>query len=165
MSDVFLSPLSLAALHALAGGDLAAAERETGRALPAGLLDRRDLWIMRRDQLAEDPAAAPWLVRLVVTEPDGLVVGHAGFHGPPSSDGMVEIGYMIQPAHRRRGHARAAALGLIAFARAHGARTVRASISPDNVPSLALAASLGFVRVGEQWDEVDGRELVFERPA
>jgi RimJ/RimL family protein N-acetyltransferase len=41
---------------------------------------------------------------------------------------------------------------------------VRASISPDNVASLALIRSLGFEQRGEQWDEIDGLELIFERP-
>ena len=44
-------------------------------------------------------------------------------------------------------------------------RTVRATISPDNAASLATLAGNGFRHVGEQWDERDGRELIFERPA
>ena len=43
-----------------------------------------------------------------------------------------------------------------------GVRVVRASISPDNAGSLATIAGFGFVEVGEQWDEQDGLELVFE---
>ena len=42
---------------------------------------------------------------------------------------------------------------------------VRASVSPENVASLALIRSYGFQHVGEQWDEKDGRELIFERLA
>jgi len=42
---------------------------------------------------------------------------------------------------------------------------VRASISPDNVASLATIAGFGFVRAGEQWDAEDGLELLFERTA
>jgi RimJ/RimL family protein N-acetyltransferase len=42
-------------------------------------------------------------------------------------------------------------------------RVVRASIRPDNVASLGTIAPFGFVRVGEQWDEVDGLEIVYER--
>ncbi len=41
---------------------------------------------------------------------------------------------------------------------------VRASVGPGNEPSLALVRSLGFVAVGEQIDEVDGLEIVHERP-
>jgi hypothetical protein len=39
---------------------------------------------------------------------------------------------------------------------------VRATISPGNVASLATTAGFGFAEVGEQWDEQDGRELIFE---
>jgi L-amino acid N-acyltransferase YncA len=45
-----------------------------------------------------------------------------------------------------------------------GVRTVRATIAPDNAASLATTAGFGFAEVGEQWDEQDGLELVFERP-
>jgi len=38
----------------------------------------------------------------------------------------------------------------------------RPSISPDNEPSLRLAQQFGFRQVGEQMDEIDGLEYVFE---
>ena len=44
-------------------------------------------------------------------------------------------------------------------------RVVRASVSPDNAPSLGLIGQYGFERVGEQWDEEDGLEIIYERPA
>ncbi|WP_308401196.1 GNAT family N-acetyltransferase [Streptomyces sp. AC512_CC834] len=96
----------------------------------------------------------------------GLVVGHAGFHGPPDEVGMVEIGYSIAPDFRRQGYARSALIELLRRAAAEPAvTTVRATISPDNVASLATISGFGFVEVGEQWDEEDGREVVFEVPA
>ena len=42
---------------------------------------------------------------------------------------------------------------------------VRASISPENAASLATLRPFGFEPVGEQWDEEDGLELLFERPS
>ncbi len=42
--------------------------------------------------------------------------------------------------------------------------TVRASVSPENAASLGTIAPFGFVQVGEQMDEIDGLELIFERP-
>jgi RimJ/RimL family protein N-acetyltransferase len=42
---------------------------------------------------------------------------------------------------------------------------VIASVSPENAPSLAVIRKLGFEQTGEQWDEEDGLELVFERAA
>ncbi|AJC61817.1 hypothetical protein GZL_09299 [Streptomyces sp. 769] len=96
----------------------------------------------------------------------GLVVGHAGFHGPPDEVGMVEIGYSVAPDFRRQGYARSTLIELLRRAAAEPAvTTVRATISPDNVASLATISGFGFVEVGEQWDEEDGPELVFEVPA
>jgi ribosomal-protein-alanine N-acetyltransferase len=43
--------------------------------------------------------------------------------------------------------------------------TVRASISPSNHASLATIAGFGFTHVGEQWDDEDGTEFLYERPA
>ena len=40
---------------------------------------------------------------------------------------------------------------------------MRATVAPDNAPSLAVVDRAGFRHVGEQEDEVDGLELVFER--
>jgi L-amino acid N-acyltransferase YncA len=42
-------------------------------------------------------------------------------------------------------------------------RTCVASVSPHNAPSLSLVRSFGFRHVGDQIDEIDGLELVFER--
>jgi RimJ/RimL family protein N-acetyltransferase len=41
-------------------------------------------------------------------------------------------------------------------------RTVRATVRPDNVASLAVIAQFGFAYVGEQWDEEDGKETIPE---
>ena len=46
---------------------------------------------------------------------------------------------------------------------AHGVARFVMTIRPDNVPSQALAAGLGFVRIGSHIDEVDGLEDILER--
>jgi RimJ/RimL family protein N-acetyltransferase len=76
---------------------------------------------------------------------------------------MVEIGYAVDPAYRRRGYARAALEALLQRA-AHEPRvnTVRVTISPGNTASYALASQYGFAEVGEQWDEEDGLEIIYE---
>jgi predicted acetyltransferase len=54
---------------------------------------------------------------------------------------MVEIGYAVDPAYRRRGYARAALEALFQrAAREAQVRTVRVTISPDNVASYRLAS-------------------------
>ncbi|MFJ1704708.1 GNAT family N-acetyltransferase [Kitasatospora sp. NPDC088346] len=156
------------AMAALLDGDLAGAGDLVGlRLTDFFLTDRaRWLWRYRLDQLAERPQDAPWLARAAVAQPRGEVVGYAGFHGGPDEDGMVEVGYSVAPEFRRRGYARAMLAELLRLAAADPAvRTVRATIGPDNVASLATVRGFGFTAAGEQWDEVDGLELIFEVPA
>ncbi|MFH9735046.1 GNAT family N-acetyltransferase [Streptomyces sp. NPDC017260] len=160
--------LSGGAMAALLDGDLAEAGRVAGVSLTEYFLTdgARWLWRFRLDQMAADPGRARWMVRQAVVGDKGLVVGHAGFHGPPDEAGMVEIGYSVAPDFRRQGYARSVLIELLRRAAAESTvTTVRAAISPDNVASLATIAGFGFVEVGEQWDEEDGRELVFEVPA
>jgi RimJ/RimL family protein N-acetyltransferase len=161
--QVDLVPLPLAAMDALLAGDLEAASGLAGVQLTPYILEHGWLWEIRAEQVRRDPAAAEWVARAAVV--DGVVVGHAGFHGPPDDAGMVEVAYSVDPAYRRRGYATAMLEAAIAWAAADPAvRTVRASISPDNAASLATLRPFGFVEVGEQWDEEDGLELLFERP-
>ena len=154
-------------ITALAEADLDAANRTAPVRLTPFLVERARVstWLFRRDQVAEDPTVAGWVTGVIWADDVDQVVGQAGYHGPPDRNGMVEVGYAVDPAFRRRGYARAAVQALIDRATHEpDVRTVRASVSPDNAASLALIAPFGFVQVGEQWDEEDGLELVFERP-
>lgn len=103
------------------------------------------------------------MTRFVYVPGENAPVGVAGFHGPPDEAGMVEVGYRIDPKQRRKGYARQALETLLAVARAHpDVRVVRATISPDNVASRSLVKGYGFEDVGEQWDDEDGLEIIFE---
>ncbi|WP_433475470.1 GNAT family N-acetyltransferase [Spirillospora sp. CA-142024] len=157
-----------AAMKALLDDDLSAAGDAAGIPLTAYFVtdEAKFLWRFRLAQLDRDPSHAPWIVRAAVAEPEGVVVGHAGFHGAPNANGTVEIAYSIDPAHRRKGYARAMLAALLERAAAEpSVTTVRATISPENNASLATIAGNGFTHIGEQWDEADGRELIYERPA
>ena len=122
------------------------------------------LWRIREKQILENPESENWAASVVVDDETGVAVGHAGFHAPPDENGMVEIGYSIDPRERRQGFARATVAALLARAASDDrVVTVRASISPDNTASLATIAGYGFEEVGEQIDEEDGLEVVFER--
>ncbi len=160
-----LALLSVSVLEALNAGSIDRASAEFGCPLPPSYLDHQSIWGYRIAQVREDPTTLRWLVRAVVDANTRDIVGHAGFHGPPDESGMVEIGYTIEPEFRRRGYAHATVAALIDYASAEPIVTrVRASISPDNIASLATVRPFGFIQVGEQMDEIDGLELIFEVP-
>ena len=138
---------------------------DVGFSDPGGFLTgAEDVVRLRLAQIDAEPAIEPWLLRAIVVRDQRISVGFINFHAAPDVRGMVEIGYEVLPAFRRRGYASEAATALMAWAARHGARLVRASVRPDNLPSLAIIARHGFSLVGEQLDEIDGRELVYERP-
>jgi ribosomal-protein-alanine N-acetyltransferase len=152
-------------LHALARGE--AVETSKHPATPYLMGEQCvGLWRMRSRQIADAPMDAPWVTRFVVVPGVDAPVGLAGFHGPPDEVGTVEIGYRIDPEQRRKGYARQALETLLAVARAHpDVHVVRATISPDNQASRSLVESYGFEDAGEQWDNDDGLEIIFEAAA
>jgi RimJ/RimL family protein N-acetyltransferase len=157
--------LTAPAFAALAAGDLAAAEAASPVPLSAYLAgpENRGVWERRRAQVERNPADAGWVTGIIWDEERRIAVGRAGFHAQPDDAGLVEIGYAVDPAHRRRGYARAAFEALLARAAADPlVRTVRVTISPDNVASYGLVAQYGFTEVGEQWDDEDGLEIIYE---
>jgi RimJ/RimL family protein N-acetyltransferase len=160
--------LDLPALRALAEGDLAAANGCSPVPLTETFLDPRwrSVWQRRAEQVAADPATAAWVTGVVWDVDRRVAVGRAGFHAPPDECGMVEVGYAVDPEHRRRGYARAALLLLLdRAAREPAVRVVRATIGPANTPSRRLVEQHGFLVVGEQMDDEDGLEIVYELPA
>ncbi len=165
---VELVALPPATIHALAAGDLDTANLTSPALLTPYLVepDARYVWGIRSRQVDSDPATAQWITGAIVDSASGEVVGRAGFHGPPDAQGMVEVGYSVDPDYRRRGYARATLRAMLDRARRDpSVRTVRATISPGNVASRSLVLQHGFVEVGEQWDDEDGLEVVFEVPA
>ena len=140
------------------GPDLAATASE------AWIDEIRWLAGMRLKQVTEHPDHAPWLLRaIVLADGDRPAIGHINFHAPPDEHGVPEVGYSLLPEFRGRGYAIEAVRGLFDWARReHGVTRFRASVAPDNARSQNLVRKLGFVQVGEQWDEEDGLEWVFE---
>jgi [ribosomal protein S5]-alanine N-acetyltransferase len=158
-----LVPLPADVLRLIERGQLAELEGRLGARVPIGWTDGVPT-SLRLAQLAADPSEAPWLVRAMVLRAPRHVVGSVGFHAPPDRKGRVEIGYDVVATERRKGYAREGIHGLAAWAFATGkAQICVASVSPDNAASLGLVRSLGFRHVGQQIDDVDGLELVFER--
>jgi ribosomal-protein-alanine N-acetyltransferase len=157
-----LHPLPLPVLDALLAGDFETADAVTPFPVEAHTFEDDEYVLgLRQTQLRNDPSELPWLYRAAVLRETGDVVGRCGFHARPDADGMVELGYRVQPQWRRQGLATELATGMLAWAREQGARRCVASTVPDNLASQAVLAKLGFVRTGEWMDEVDGLEWVY----
>lgn len=167
---VSMSPVFI---EALLEGHRDEATALLGVSLPDGWPEEDDVGFLRLRlaQMRESPETQQWLVRALILRDAATMAGHAGFHGPPGSHGLgsdaVELGYTVFPTYRARGLATETALTLIDWGEAQGIQSFVASVAPGNEASLAIIRKLGFVQTGEQWDEEDGLELVFEltRPA
>jgi RimJ/RimL family protein N-acetyltransferase len=162
-----LASMSVPFMQALQARDFEAAELALDAAVPRHMADDLEHFIeYRLGQLEVDPTIIEWLGRvMVLTDASGArrVIGSLGFHGPPDSDGRVEMGYRVHAEYRRQGFAAEGVAALFDWAaREHGITRFRASVAPDNVASRALIARFGFHEVGSQMDEIDGLELVFE---
>jgi [ribosomal protein S5]-alanine N-acetyltransferase len=160
-----LVPMSLELMEALERGDVESAQQLVGYRIPADWPQVMGSVLRFRIPLARSrPDAVPLLLLAMVlrAEPE-VVVGRLGFHGPVDEDGMLEIGYEVFPAFRRRGYGREAVSGMFRSAQEDPAvLRFRASVRPDNAPSRNLVTSLGFTEVGSQWDDEDGEETLFE---
>lgn len=165
-----LVPFTPEFLRASLAGERARAEALLGVQLPDPWPACPVIFQLRLGQLEADPGLQPWLLRGMILQATRELVGCIGFHsGPdpehlrPLAPGGVELGYTVLEPFRRRGLATEAAMGLMRWAHeSHGLRRFVVSIRPDNEPSLAMAGKLGFVRIGEQLDEVDGLEHMLQ---
>ena len=91
----------------------------------------------------------------IIDRETATVIGDIGFHGPPDGDGLIEVGYSVEPDWRRSGIAGEALTALLAWVeREPGVTGVVARCAPDNVPSIRLLEAHGFVRAGEVDDDV-----------
>jgi len=128
------------------------------------------------DQLAQLPPAAGWphpdtanglgyaamgAWTWLIVDDDGRVAGECGVKGPPSADGVVEIGYGLAGPSRGRGLGGRAVAALLAELRARPAvRAVEAHVVVDNLASRRVLDRLGFEVVDVHADEVVYRLVV-----
>jgi RimJ/RimL family protein N-acetyltransferase len=106
----------------------------------------------------------PYFAYVIVRRSDGLAIGDAGFHGPPSADGEVEIGYALVPRARGSGLA-TESVGLLAeWALAQpGVSALSARVESENTASMRLLERFGFVADGKSDHHL--RYVLRARPA
>ena len=117
----------------------------------------------RVPQVKVDPALNKWFVRFIVLKESREIIGSTSFHGAPDSEGMIEIGLGIEPAFQGQGFAKEALLSMWRWAvNFPEIRTLRYTVSPDNLPSIAVIKYFGFDHKGQQMDDIDGPEDIYE---
>lgn len=163
-----LASMTLQLMEALARGERESAQSMVSYRIPAHWPQGMESTLRFRIAIARaKPESLPLLLAAMVLRADPqVVVGRIGFHGPADDTGMLEIGYEVFAAYRRRGYGREAVIAMFDWAQRDPAvLRFRATVSPQNLPSRHLVTGLGFVQVGTQWDEQDGEETIFECPS
>jgi RimJ/RimL family protein N-acetyltransferase len=117
----------------------------------------------RVPQVKVDPSVNKWFVRFIVLKETKEIIGSTSFHGVPDSEGMMEIGLGIEEAFRGKGYAKEALKGMWSWACTFPeVKTLRYTVSPDNLPSIAVINYFGFEYKGQQMDDIDGPENIYE---
>jgi len=162
-----LVSLSVEFLQSMIRGGRGAAQAFADFVIPSDRSLPKNIWVKRRLEMIEaDPEQHPWMYRAIVRKHDNRMVGHISFHHKAPDPDLVEfselaaeLGYTVEAEYRRNGYARESAVAMMHWAyREHGVRTFILSISPTNLPSLKMAESMNFKRIGERMDEIDGLE-------
>lgn len=167
-SRLVLRLIPMAGLAATAAGDRAACSKIIGHKLPEDWFEEAWVAEMRLKQWSDDPAYGPWSIRAIALKRTGEVIGSINSHHKPmpfllkgETSLALEVGYTIFAPWRRMGHAIEAIRGYGLWAAYAGVEAFVLSISPENEPSLNLAARFGAIQIGSQIDEKDGPEDIY----
>ncbi len=92
-------------------------------------------------------APGPFSLYMVRTRTDNLAIGGIGFFSPPDESGAVELGFGLVPSARGKGLATEALVTALEIARHHGALSVKADTTHENVASQRVIIKAGFVEI------------------
>ncbi len=165
-----LVPVTVALVQAVLVDDRAEVQRIAGAKLPdpwpgRTLIERA--FSASIDAIKKDPQRRLWGDRLLITREGGgerRLVGSVVFHGSPSDDGVVEVGYGIDSTSQRMGFATEGVRAQVDWALEQPAvRTVMATTPPWHAASVRVLEKAGFVRVGLEEHAFLGEVLQFAR--
>ena len=120
----------------------------------------------RVPQVKINPEVNKWFVRFIVLKETREVIGSTSFHSAPDGEGMIEIGLGIEEKFWGQGFAKEALLGMWRWVVDQpGVKTLRYTVSPTNIASIKVIEYFGFSHMGQQIDEIDGPEDIYEMSA
>lgn len=127
------------------------------------LIDNSGPLAWRVPQVKVEPQLNKWFVRWMVSKESRQIIGSTSFHGAPDERGMIEIGLGVCSKFQRQGFASEALAGMWGWVcTQEGVNILRYTVSASNIASIALVNKFGFNHVGQQMDEIDGPEEIFE---
>jgi [ribosomal protein S5]-alanine N-acetyltransferase len=104
------------------------------------------------DRVRENPDAVRWYSWYAVLRSENgqkILVGAAGFFGPPDENGQVEIGYSVVSTYEGQGYATEIVQALVQFAFSSGrVKRMIAHTHQGNIGSIRVLAKAGFGFVG-----------------
>jgi RimJ/RimL family protein N-acetyltransferase len=117
----------------------------------------------RLPRIRQNPEYAKYLLRVVVLKDNPIIIASAGFHDAPDSYGMIEIGFGVDKKYQGRGFGQELLHGMWSWAvNDPQVKTLRYTVSPENLISQHIIKKLGFEYKGQQIDEEDGPEDIYE---
>jgi len=127
------------------------------------LIDGHSPLKWRVPQVKANPEVNKWFVRWMVLRETREIVGSLSFHGAPDENGMLEIGLGVHENFWRQGFGYEALLGMWLWAASQsGVLKFRYTVDPNNEASVGLVRKFGFAHAGQQIDEEDGAEDIYE---
>ena len=123
---------------------------------PPGQYDRGAITFFR-DRLNEDPDSFGWFGWYAVLRGDEKrgrsLVGAGGYFGPPSANGVLEIGYSVVSSCEGRGYATEMVRTLVGHGFADGrVQRIIAHTNRDNPGSIRVLEHAGFICKGPSQD-------------
>ena len=127
------------------------------------LIDDKSLLHWRVPQVKQDQSLNKWFVRWIVLKSTQEIIGSTSFHGAPDESGMIEVGLGIDDRFHNKGFGYEAIKGMWNWASQDSqVKILRYTVSPTNLASIALINKFGLPKVGQQIDEEDGPEDIYE---
>lgn len=127
------------------------------------LMDDSGPLAWRVPQVKVDSSLNKWFVRWIVLKSTREIIGSTSFHGKPNEVGMIEIGLEIDPQFQSQGFGYEALAGMWSWvSKESSIKILRYTVSASNAASVALVKKFGFKHMGQQLDEEDGPEEIYE---
>ncbi len=106
--------------------------------------DIKDILHIIRDSLGHKPNPDGFDSWIFINKEDNRIIGDGGFKGSPDENGVIDIGYAIVEAQRRKGFALEAVSALLKWGLSQSCVTaVTADCLESNIPSIKILTKLG----------------------